>query len=45
MQPVTDPLRPWLQVVRGHGRTAVDQVYAELLNGRTRPQEGHVLAL
>ena len=45
MTPVTDPLSPWLQVVRGHGRTAVDEVYAELLSGRTRPQEGHVLAL
>ncbi len=45
MQPVTDAQHPWLQVVRGQGRAAVEEVYAALLDGRTRPQEGHVLSL
>ncbi len=45
MQPVTDPQRPWLQVVRGQGREAVEAVYRALLDGRSMPQEGHVLAL
>jgi hypothetical protein len=45
MQPVTDARRPWLQVVRGQGRSAVEEVYAALLEGRTRPQQGHVLTL
>ncbi len=45
MQPVTDAQHPWLQVVRGEGRAAVQEVYAALLDGRTRPQEGHVLTL
>lgn len=45
MVPVTDTERPWLRVVRGQGRDAVDAVYAALLNGRIRPEEGHMLAL
>ena len=45
MQPVTDAQHPWLQVVRGQGRAAVEEVYAALLDGRARPQEGHVLTL
>ena len=45
MQPVTDAQHPWLKVVRGQGRLAVEEVYAALLDGRTRPQEGHVLSL
>ncbi len=45
MQPVTDPAHPWLRVVRGEGPAAVDAVYAALLDGRSAPQDGHVLAL
>jgi Protein of unknown function (DUF2855) len=45
MQPVTDAQHPWLNVVRGQGRAAVEQVYAALLAGGTRPQDGHVLTL
>jgi len=45
MQPVTDPKQPWLQVVRGQGRAAVEAVYAALLDGHARPREGHVLTL
>jgi len=45
IQPVTDPTHPWLRVVRGEGPQAVEAVYAALLDGRSLPQEGHVLAL
>ena len=45
MQPVTDAKHPWLQVVHGKGRAAVDAVYAALLDGCTQPQQGHVLSL
>ncbi|MBS0445693.1 MAG: DUF2855 family protein [Proteobacteria bacterium] len=43
MVPVTDPRDPWLRVVRGTGRQAVEEVYLALLDGRARPEEGHVL--
>jgi hypothetical protein len=42
---VSDTRLPWLQVVRAHGREAVDDAYAALLGGRSRPQDGHVLSL
>jgi hypothetical protein len=42
---VSDARHPWLQIVRGHGRAAVDDVYAALLGARSRPQNGHVLTL
>ena len=45
MRPVTDARHPWLRVVRAQGPQAVEQVYAALLDGRTQPQEGHVLGL
>jgi hypothetical protein len=45
MQPVTDAQHPWLQVVRGQGRAAVEEVYVALLDGRSRPQQGHLLSL
>lgn len=35
----------WLRVVRGNGRTEVERVYRELLEGRALPHEGHVLSL
>jgi NADPH:quinone reductase-like Zn-dependent oxidoreductase len=35
----------WLRVVRGHGPDAVARVYHEVLEGRARPDEGHVLSL
>ena len=43
MAPVTNPANPWLRVVRGEGRAAVEAVYAALLDGRTNPAEGHIL--
>lgn len=45
MQPVSDPLHPWLQVVQGQGGKAVEEVYFELLDGRTRPAQGHMLMI
>ncbi len=35
----------WLQVQRGSGREAVERVYGDTLEGRTRPEDGHVLSL
>jgi hypothetical protein len=35
----------WLEVRRGYGREAVRDAYLEILAGRTRPAEGHVLSL
>ncbi|MFQ5698395.1 MAG: DUF2855 family protein [Myxococcota bacterium] len=35
----------WLRVVRHRGRLAVEQVYREVLEGRAKPDEGHVLSL
>jgi hypothetical protein len=43
MQPVTAAQPPWLRVVSGEGRTAIEAVYAALLEGRTNPAEGHML--
>lgn len=45
MAPVNDPQRPWLTVVRGQGPREVEQVYRSLVDGRTNPQEGHLLGL
>ena len=45
MQPVTDPLQPWLQVVRGRGAAAVETAYAALLAGTVDPAQGHVLSV
>jgi NADPH:quinone reductase-like Zn-dependent oxidoreductase len=35
----------WLRVVRGYGKSEVERVYAEVLEGRATPSEGHVLSL
>ena len=45
MKPVTNAQTPWLKVVSGNGRQAVETVYRELLDGRTAPQDGHVMSL
>jgi hypothetical protein len=42
---VADAERPWLRVVAGSGREAVERCYAELLDGRVRADEGRVLSL
>ena len=36
---------PWIRVVRGRGREAVERVYLETLDGRAKPDEGYVLSL
>jgi len=42
---VADAQAPWLRVVSGTGREAVQATYAELLEGRVAAAEGRVLAL
>ncbi len=38
-------IEPSLQVTRGSGVDAVDQAYAEVLDGRSSPTAGHILSL
>jgi len=38
-------LDPWLTVTEGRGPAAVKQVYLDTLNGRVRPEQGHILSL
>jgi hypothetical protein len=45
MDPVTDAKAPWLTVVRGSGPREVEQAYRALIDGRSDPREGYVLAL
>ena len=42
---VADPKQPWLRVVSGSGRAAVETTYREMLDGRVPADEGRVLAL
>jgi hypothetical protein len=35
----------WLQVTQGRGEAAVESVYREVLEGRLRPEQGHMLSL
>jgi hypothetical protein len=35
----------WLRVVRGSGPAEVERVYLEVLRGKARPDEGHVLSM
>lgn len=45
MQPVTAAQKPWLCVVRGEGKSAIESTYAALLAGRIDPAEGHMLSV
>ena len=45
MVPVTAAKAPWLRVVHGRGEAAVEAVYAALLEGRIKPEEGHMLGV
>lgn len=45
MHPVTRAEEPWLTVVRSSGPAAVESCYAALLDGRVRPEAGHILSL
>ena len=40
-----DPARPWLQVVAGRGRQAVEATYSALLEGTVPANEGRILAV
>jgi hypothetical protein len=40
-----DPAKPWLQVVVGNGREAVESTYTALLDGRVPANEGRILAV
>ena len=42
---VSQPDRPWLQVVAGHGRQAVEATYAALLDGTLAANEGRILSV
>ena len=35
----------WIEVVTRSGAAAVEQVYREMLDGRTAPDQGYVLSL
>ena len=45
MSRVRDPQSPWLTVQRGHGPAAIEAVYRSLLDGRSDPQQGHMMSL
>ena len=40
-----DPARPWLKVVAGQGRKAVESSYSALLEGKVPANEGRILAV
>lgn len=40
-----DASTQWLEVVRGCGRAALEQVYRDTLQGRAAPSRGHVVSL
>ena len=42
---VSDPTHPWLQVVSGQGRQAVETTYTALLDGRVAASEGRILTV
>lgn len=44
MQPVTAADPPWMQIVREQGAQAIERRYLELLDGRSDPREGLILA-
>jgi hypothetical protein len=35
----------WMKIVQGHGRADVERVYRDMVAGKARPEEGHVLSL
>ena len=45
MRPVMDAQNGWMRVVAGRGPADVERVYLDMLAGRLRPDEGHVLSL
>jgi hypothetical protein len=45
MEPVTNGEHPWLTVVTGQGRDALEQSYLALLDGTVPANEGHMLSI
>ncbi|MBB3605314.1 hypothetical protein FHT40_004998 [Mycolicibacterium sp. BK556] len=45
MEPVTNAEHPWLTVVTGQGRDAVERSYTALLDGTVPASEGHILSV
>ena len=45
MRPVTDMAAPWLRIEQGRGEDCVRSVYLQVLQGRSDPRIGHLLAL
>jgi hypothetical protein len=45
MEPVTNAEKPWLTVVSGRGRDAVERSYTALLDGTVPANEGHILSV
>ena len=45
MVPVTRPDQPWLRVVEAKGVEASVAAMAEVVSGKSKPEEGHVLSL
>jgi hypothetical protein len=43
--PVSDPARGFVTIVAGRGEDAVARAYDELVAGRARPGDGHLLSL
>ena len=42
---MVDPLRSWMTIASGVGAETVARTYTDVLEGRARPDEGHVLSL
>ena len=45
LEPITRADDPWLTVVTGAGRDAIDAVYGALLDGTVPAREGHILSV
>lgn len=35
----------WMKIVKGSGRAEVERVYREMLDGKAKPEQGHILSL
>ncbi len=35
----------WMKIVEGRGRSDVERVYRDMVAGKVKPEEGHMLAL
>ncbi len=42
---VANPAQPWMTIVDEHGAEAVERVYREFVDGRSRPDEGRIMSL